>query len=162
MYYQNIRQFEREILTKNNEHKKVCLPLKLELYIDVCHKPRLASVLQVSGKGKTLYQISVSVSVSVCLSVAVCLSVTHDQLPSADIVGSIQPKGQKFFLFPHVAMWAHFLSRANAQKVSFGIFTRALQHTTFKPLHTSVFSSESVCLYFLSSLVLAEDAPAFF
>ena len=102
---------------------------------------------------------------SVCLSV--CLSVTHDQLPSADIVGSIQPKGQKFFLFPHVAMWAHFLSRANAQKVSFGIFTRALQHTTFKPLHTSVFSSESVCLsvclsVFLSSLVLAEDAPAFF
>ena len=41
-------------------------------------------------------------------------------------------RGQRVFLFLHLGP---FLSRATAQKVLFGIFIRALQLTTFKPLY---------------------------
>ena len=40
-------------------------------------------------------------------------------------------RGQRFFSF---SVWAHFLSRAIAQKVLFGVFIRKLQLATFKPL----------------------------
>ena len=54
-------------------------------------------------------------------------------------------------------VWAHFLSisRANAQKVSFGIFITALHLTTFELLYMLIYSAErpnlacypKVCLY---------------
>ena len=52
-----------------------------------------------------------------------------------------------FFSF----VWAHFLSRANAQKVSFGIFIRALQFTTFKPPYNVI------CLIVLSGQTLLKE-----
>ena len=51
----------------------------------------------------------------------------------SEVVGS-NPLGLRDFSF---SAWAHFLSRANAQKVLFGIFFRTLQFTIFKPLYIS-------------------------
>ena len=44
-------------------------------------------------------------------------------------------RGRRFFL--SLSVWAHFLSWANAQKVLFGIFIRALWLITFEPIYNS-------------------------
>ena len=70
---------------------------------------------------------------------------SYDQLPSGlvaqlveqrwsvpEVVDSNPTGVRDFFSF---SVWAHFLSRANAQKVLFGIFSRALTLITFKRIY---------------------------
>ena len=66
---------------------------------------------------------------------------TEKRWSIAEVRESDPTRVRDFFSF---SMWAHFLSRAIAQKVLFGIFVRALQHTIFKPHHgSSLFTNYS-------------------
>ena len=55
-----------------------------------------------------------------------------------EVVGSNLSGVRDFFSF---SMWDHFLSMAIAQKVLFGLFIRALQLTTLKPLYCIMLNS---------------------
>ena len=93
-----------------------------------------------------------SVSVYVCLSMYayICLCLCPE------VVCSNPTRVRDFFSF---SVWAHFLFRADAQKVLFGIFIRELLLITFKPIYAyvclSVFQFVCVCLSVYASFCLS-------
>ena len=61
------------------------------------------------------------------IMIIISITVSALQFDSFNIRGPIRD----FFSF---SVWAHFLARANAQKVLFGIFVRALELTLFNTI----------------------------
>ena len=82
------------------------------------------------------YSQSESLNKRICLIVLPSLTCSfaanhHLNFPRRSWVRT-SPGSEIFFSF---SVWAHFLSRANAQRVIFGMFTREIQLITFKPMH---------------------------
>ena len=98
--------------------------------------------------------VCLSVSQCVCLSMYAYICLCLCLCP--EFVGSNPTRVRDFFSF---SVWAHFLSRADAQKVLFGIFIRELLLITFKPIYAyvclSVFQFVCVCLSVYASFCLS-------
>ena len=106
------------------------------------------------------YHVTARPAVSVCLSVSQCVCLSMYAYICLclcpEVVCSNPTRVRDFFSF---SVWAHFLFRADAQKVLFGIFIRELLLITFKPIYAyvclSVFQFVCVCLSVYASFCLS-------